>query len=35
MKYNFYTTDEIKPKGWLKRQLEIQANGLCGNLDKI
>ena len=34
-KYNFYTTNEIKPSGWLKRQLEIQAAGLSGNLDKI
>ena len=32
---HFYTTDEIKPKGWLKRQLEIQAEGLSGNLDKV
>lgn len=34
-KWNFYTTDEIKPSGWLKRQLEIQAESLSGNLDKI
>ena len=34
-KYRFFTTNEIKPKGWLKKQLEIQANGLCGNLDKV
>ena len=34
-KWNFYTTKEIKPKGWIKRQLEIQAEGLSGNLDKI
>ena len=34
-KYSFFTTNEIKPKGWLLRQLEIQAEGLCGNLDKI
>lgn len=34
-KWNFYTTDEIKPSGWLTRQLEIQAEGLSGNLDKI
>lgn len=32
---NFYTSKEISPKGWLKRQLEIQAQGLCGNLDKV
>ena len=34
-KWNFYSTNEIKPKGWLKRQLEIQAEGLSGNLDKM
>ena len=34
-KWNLYTAKEIKPKGWLKRQLEIQAKGLSGNLDKI
>ena len=33
--WNFYTAKEIKPKGWLRRQLQIQADGLCGNLDKI
>ncbi len=26
---------EIKPEGWLRRQLEIQANGLTGNLNKF
>lgn len=34
-KWNFYTTNEIKPEGWLRRQLEIQAEGLSGNLHKI
>lgn len=34
-KWKFYTTDEIKPSGWLKRQLKIQAEGLSGNLDKM
>ena len=32
---NFYTSNEIKPLGWLKKQLEIQAEGLSGNLDKM
>ena len=26
---------EIKPRGWLKKQLRTQADGLCGNLDKV
>lgn len=34
-KWNFYTAKELKPCGWLKRQLEIQADGLGGNLDKV
>ena len=34
-KWNFYTSKEIKPEGWLKRQLQIQAEGLSGNLHKI
>lgn len=34
-KWNFYTSKEIKPRGWLKRQLVIQALGLSGNLDLI
>ncbi|MBE6569098.1 MAG: hypothetical protein E7658_02625 [Ruminococcaceae bacterium] len=33
--WNFYTAKETKPAGWLKRQLEIQAEGLSGNLDKV
>lgn len=31
----FFTAKELKPTGWLKRQLEIQAGGLSGNLDKV
>ncbi len=34
-KWNFFTTNEIKPTGWLYRQLKIQAEGLSGNLDKV
>jgi len=34
-KWHFFTTNEIKPAGWLKRQLKIQAEGLSGNLDKV
>lgn len=33
--YTFFTPNEIKPCGWLKKQLKIQAEGLCGNLDKV
>ena len=31
----FYSSNELKPKGWLLKQLKIQAEGLCGNLDKV
>ena len=34
-RWNFYTSQQIKPQGWLKRQLEIQAEGLSGHLDKV
>ena len=34
-KWKFYTTNEIKAGGWLKKQLTIQAEGLSGNLDKV
>ena len=34
-KWEFYTSKELKPSGWLLRQLEIQAEGLSGNLHKI
>ncbi len=34
-KWDFYTSKELKPEGWLRRQLEIQAEGLSGNLHKI
>lgn len=30
-----FTSKEIKAKGWLERQLKIQAEGLSGHLDKI
>lgn len=33
--YSFYTHNEIRPSGWIKRQLMIQADGLAGNLDKV
>ncbi|MBQ7347868.1 MAG: glycoside hydrolase family 127 protein [Clostridia bacterium] len=33
--YRFFTSQEISPRGWLKRQLELEAEGLCGNLDKV
>ena len=31
----FFKPSELKPEGWLRRELEIQAEGLSGNLDKI
>ena len=33
--YRFFPAQELKPTGWLKRQLELQARGLAGNLHKI
>jgi len=33
--YNFFTANQIKPCGWLKKQLKIQADGLSGNLHKV
>lgn len=30
-----FTANEIKPAGWLKKQLRIQADSLSGNLDKM
>ena len=34
-KWDFYTAGELKPDGWFRRQLEIQAAGLSGNLHKV
>ena len=34
-KWRQYTSRQIKPAGWLKRQLQIQAEGLSGHLDQI
>jgi len=33
--YALFTTKELKPQGWLRRQLLLQAQGLAGNLDKV
>ena len=30
-----FTANELRPSGWLLRQLEIQADGLSGHLDQI
>ena len=35
LKYVPYTAKELHPAGWLRRQLEIQAEGLSGHLDEI
>ena len=33
--YAYYPPLSVTPQGWLRRQLEIQAAGLSGHLDKI
>ena len=33
--YRFVKPERLRPEGWLKRQLEIQAEGLSGHLDEI
>ena len=35
MNYTPFAPAQLKPEGWLRRQLEIQASGLAGNLDKV
>ena len=34
-RFDLYTAKELKPRGWLRRQLEIQAKGLSGHLDQV
>lgn len=34
-RFQMFTKGEVKPQGWLKAQLRIQAEGLAGNLDKV
>lgn len=34
-KYKLFNTSELKASGWLRKQLEVQASGLSGNLDKV
>lgn len=33
--FSSFSAKDIKPLGWMRRQLEIQANGLAGNLDRV
>ena len=33
--YRVLEGKELRPTGWMRRQLEIQAKGLSGNLDKV
>lgn len=32
---HYFKKHKIKPQGWMRQQLEIQAKGLSGNLDKF
>lgn len=34
-KYRFFPASELVPRGWLRRQLEIQAAGLSGHLHEV
>lgn len=34
-KYAFLPPSSIRPEGWLRRQLRIQADGLAGQLDRV
>ncbi len=34
-KFAYLKPADIKPEGWLRRQLELQAQGLAGHLDLI
>jgi len=34
-KYDVLSPDAIEPRGWLRRQLEIQADGVTGELDEL
>ena len=34
-KFGFFKSTNVKPKGWIKKQLRIQADGLSGNLHKV
>ena len=34
-RWSMFDGQSIRPDGWLRRQLEIQAEGLSGNLDKM
>ncbi len=34
-KWRFFTNSELKPAGWLQRQLRIQADGLSGHLADV
>ena len=33
--YRFAEPGALRPEGWLKKQLEIQAEGLSGHLDQV
>ena len=34
-RYRLFSPSELRPSGWLRKQLRIQADGLSGNLDRF
>ena len=34
-RFRAFSLGQIEPRGWLRRQLEIQAQGLTGHLDEF